>query len=578
MTHYIAQPARPGVFELARPYWFGPGRWKALAILAIVLAIIFGSVYLQVWANDLAGAVTDALVAQKWEPLRALLVTSLLVGTGAGAVVIVSVALQSVLQLDWRTALTNKLIAEWLSANAYYDIEREGALSNADQRIAEDVRLFTEQTINLSLNFIGVVASIITFTGVLWNLSGSLSLAPVGIALSIPGYMVYVAVLYNVVNLALVHWVGKRMIGLNMERQGTEADYRFSAMQVRNNAEQVAFYRGAHAERQRLAGFYDKVRRNFLALIVRHAKVGMTTTVYGALFAALPVIVALPRYLAGEITMGGITQVTGAYAALSMALNFFSQAYVSFTSLVAVSNRIRDLMWSIDKAALRRSGFLVMQDSKTTTDSVRTGSITLQDPLGRPLTSVAPLCLKAGERWLVRGPSGTGKSTLMRALAGLWPYGAGEISMPASARIMFLPQRSYLPTGTLKATLCYPDQPEAFDDDACRHALALCGLGQRLASLGAVDNWQQQLSGGEQQRLAFARVFLHRPDVVFLDEATSALDSDTEMLLYEALIELLPTATIVSVAHREALMQFHGHLLQLLPDAALRSDTKPGLS
>lgn len=563
MNHYIAQPPRPGVMQLVTPYWLGPGRLKTWGLLAIVLAIMFGNVYLQVWANDLAGEVTDAMIGLKWEPLRLLLVTSILVGIGAGSVTMISVALQSILQLGWRTALTDKLLNEWLSANAYYDIEREGFLSNADQRIAEDVRLFVEQILNMALSFIQVIVSTTTFTIVLWNLSGALSLSPIGIGLVIPGYMVYVAFAYNIGNIALVHWVGKRLIGLNMERQGTEADYRFAAMQVRSNAEQIAFYRGGNNEFQRITYYFERVRENFYALIIRQAKVGLATSVYGHFFAILPILVALPRYLAGEITMGGVTQVTGAYLALSGSLSFFSQAYVSFTGLVAVSNRIRDLQWAINKAALRENGFSVVRTAQA---ALTTGTLTLKNPLEQTLSTLAPLHFAPGQRWIVRGPSGAGKSTLLRALAGLWPYGAGSIAVPASAAVLFLPQRSYLPTGAMKGALCYPDPPDVFDDAACWRVLSLCGLTQRIDSLDNADNWQQQLSGGEQQRVAFARVLLHRPDFVFLDEATSALDPQSEADLYTALIEELPGATIVSVAHREALMRYHGHVLELVPE------------
>lgn len=575
MNRNTDEPLRPGIMQLVLPYWLGPNRWKAWPLLAVVLSIMFGGVYLHVWANRLAGDVTDALIAQNWETLRPVLLASIAVGIGVGAVGAVNTALQNLLDLGWRTSLTNKLLGEWFDVRAYYDIEREGALSNADQRIAEDVRLFTDQTLTLSLNLVNVTVNIVTFTVVLWGLSGSLSLSPIGMAVAIPGYMVYVAFAYNIGNLALVHWIGKRLIGLNMEKQGTEADYRFAAMQVRTNAEQIAFYRGEQNEFQRLAYRFQKVRENFVALIIRNVKVALTTSVYGHLFAVLPTLVALPRYLAGEITMGGITRIAGAYGALSSSLNFFSQAYLGFTNLMAVSNRIRDLQWAINKARHRKSGFAIERNGA---DSLTTGPLQLLDPLERPLSVLAPLRFGPGERWIIRGPSGAGKSTLLRAIAGLWPYGSGEIRMPQQAKMMFLPQRSYLPTGSFKSTLCYPDPVDAFSDAACLEALDACGLGQRIKSLIEFDNWQQQLSGGEQQRVAFARVLLHRPDFVFLDEATSALDPVSETRLYTKLIELLPGATIVSVAHRASLQRFHDHTLELEPSMANRTEDPVGVS
>lgn len=572
MNHYIEEPARPGIMRLALPYWLGPKRHKAWALLAAILIIMFGGVYLNVWANRLTGQVTDALIGLKWDVLRPVLLASIAVGVGIGAKSVIGVALQDFLELDWRSTLTKKLLEDWFSSHAYYDIEREGAFANADQRITEDVKLFVQQTLNLLFNLTHVVVNVTTFTVVLWGLSGSLSLAPVGLAIMVPGYMVYVAFAFNFGNIALVHWVGKRMIGLNMERQGTEADYRFDATQVRTNAEQIAFYRGERYELERLLYRFEKVRRNFLSIIFRQAKVSMSTTIYGHLFSVLPTLVALPRYLAGEITMGGITRIAGAYGALNSSLNFFSQAYVGFTSWLAVTNRVRDLLWAINKAKARTNGFtrkLVAEQF------LSTGDIQLSDPLDRSLLHIPPLCFKPGERWIVQGPSGAGKSTLLRAVAGLWPYGSGEINVPRDTTMLFLPQRSYLPTGAFKATLCYPDSVASFSDEQCRRVLELVGLAQRIPSLSAYDSWQQQLSGGEQQRVAFARVLLHRPDFVFLDEATSALDEKSESSLYTALIDALPNAAIISVAHRPALVKFHGHALQLKGTSANRLDKTP---
>ncbi len=574
MANFPETPSRPSLLALIVPYWRGPAGWTAFAQLTVILCIMFGGAYLHVWANKLAGQVTDALISLKWELIRPVLLASIVAGIGIGAVAVANTALQNLLELGWRTWLTKNLLGDWLDSKAYYDIEREGELTNADQRIAEDVRLFVDQTLTLSLSTIHVLVNMVTFTVVLWGLSGTLSFTVAGMAIAIPGYMVYVAIMYNVGSLTLVHWVGKRMIGLNMERQGTEADYRFAAVQVRENAEQIAFYGGEVNERQRLLHYFDKVRANFYALIVRNAKVGLTTTTYSHLFTGLPVLVALPRYLAGEITLGGITRITGAYGSLSSSLSYFSQAYLNFTNWMAVANRVRDLQWAINKAKAHQSGFSVVPSAQ---DALTTGPLELRDPLQHLLSTVDALHFAPGQRWIVRGSSGAGKSTLLRALAGLWPHGAGEIRLPAKARIMFLPQRSYLPTGSFKATMCYPEPANAFDDDECLKVLAYCGLDQRVTSLAAYDNWQQQLSGGEQQRVAFARVLLHRPDYVFLDEATSALDPGSEAQLYAALIELLPKSAIISVAHRAALAQFHDHTLEVCSASPDRTPTTVGI-
>jgi putative ATP-binding cassette transporter len=560
MRNTLREPARPRLTTLTFCFWREARSWQAYLMLATVLAIMFGGVSLHVWTNRLSGQVTDALLSTKWERIWPVLLMSVVAGLGIGAMAVVSTALQNFIGLRWRIWLTEKLQREWLEAHAFYDIEREGKLGNADQRIAEDVKLFTDQTLNLSLNFLNVIVNVVTYTVLLWGLSGVLRFSVGGMAFAIPGYMVFIAFAYNIGSLALMHWVGKRLVGLNNERQGVEADYRFGAMQVRENAEQIAFYGGAATESARLTGLFARIRANTVSLIFRQAKVLLTSTAYGNLFTGLPVLAALPRYLSGELTMGGITRVTGAYAMLSGSLNFFSQAYQGVASWFAYANRLRDLEWAIHKARQRQSGFNVARKPGA---ALTTGPLTVLNPLQQPLTQLGPLRFAPGERWMVRGPSGAGKSTLLRVLAGLWPYGAGSVTIPADAKLMFVPQRSYLPSGSFKQAMCYPHAAADFADDQCRQVLAYCGLDQRIPNLHAYDNWQQQLSGGEQQRVAFARVLLHAPDFVFLDEATSALDPQLEARLYTALIQMLPSAAIISVAHRVELSRFHDHVLEV---------------
>jgi len=554
-------------------FWREARSWRVYMMLALVLVIMFGQVYVAVWANKLSGEVTDALITLQWSQIRAALLSSVLAGLCLGGLAVTTTAVQGFIDLRWRTWLTEKLQHAWLTAHAFYDIERDGKLSNADQRIAEDVKLFVDMSMHLSLSTLSVAVNTVTYTALLWQLSGVVSFYVGDTRVSIHGYMVYIAFAYNIGLLLLTHWVGKRLVGLNNERQSVEADYRFGAMQVRENAEQIAFYGGARRESGRLAGLFERVRGNMRALILRQAKVAFTSSAYSHLFTGLPTLAALPRYLAGEITMGGVTRVAGAYGMLSNSLNFFSQSYQGITTWLAYANRLRDLQWAIHKAQLRQSGFTV---TPTPDSALSTGPLTVRDPLQRLLTSVAPLRFGPGERWMVRGPSGAGKSTLLRVLAGLWPYGGGAVAIPRNARVMFVPQRSYLPTGTFKEAMCYPEEPERFSDADCLRILAECGLEQRITNLHAFDKWQQQLSGGELQRVAFARILLHAPHFVFLDEATSALDPELETRLYTALTQALPGSTIVSVAHRPELARFHDHVLDIVAERESLADPAAG--
>lgn len=556
---------RPRLRDLILPYWTSRESWRGWILLAIKLALMFTSVYVAIWSNQLQGQVVDALVKREWDGIWRSLGLSWIAGMLTMLVTMVFLfVVTELLQYEWRTAMTRRYLAAWTERRTYYAIERDGRLDNADQRISQDVPRFIELTLFLFLNPIHIVVSAISFTIVLWNLSGTLQFTLWGIDFSIPGYMVYLVYAYSAGALLVSHLTGRPLIHLFNLRQTVEANFRYRGMQLRENAEQIAFYDGGAQEHKRLDDSFEEVRANWRDIIVRNAKLILARETYTHTFSSqlLPTAAALPRYLSGAITMGDVTRVGGAFTAVSSSLVFFSLAYVNFTEWCALGNRLRDLQGALDEVKQRPAGIHVV---RTPEPAIEAHGLALQKPDGQPLATIPAVHMRKGERWLVRGASGAGKSTLLRAVAGIWPYGEGEIGQPQVGHLMFLPQRSYIPQGTLKAALCYPGQPEDFDDGrVCEvlHAVRLPALADRLHDS---DRWQQKLSGGEQQRLAICRALLHRPDYLFLDEATSALDPDTEKALYQALLHALPNSTLISVAHRESLASCHDHVLDLTP-------------
>lgn len=556
---------RPRLRDLILPYWTSRESWRGWILLAIKLTLMFTSVYVAVWSNRLQGQVVDALVKREWDGIWRSLGLSWIAGMVAMLVSMVLLfVVTELLQYEWRTAMTRRYLAAWTERRAYYAIERDNRLDNADQRISQDIPRFIELTLFLFLNPIHVVVSAISFSVVLWNLSGTLQFTLWGIGFSIPGYMVYLVYAYSAGALLVSHLTGRPLIHLFNLRQTVEANFRYRGMQLRENAEQIAFYDGGAREHKRLDESFEEVRANWRDIIVRNAKLILARETYTHTFSSqlLPTAAALPRYLSGAITMGDVTRVGGAFTAVSSSLVFFSLAYVNFTEWWALGNRLRGLLGALDEAKQRPAGIHV---ARTPEPAIEAHRLALQKPDGQPLATIPAVHMRKGERWLVRGASGAGKSTLLRAVAGIWPYGEGDIRQPDGGRMMFLPQRSYIPQGTLKAALCYPGQPGDFDDGRVRQALQEVRLTALAERLHDSDRWQQKLSGGEQQRLAICRALLHRPDYLFLDEATSALDPDTERALYQALVHALPHSTLVSVAHRESLVAYHDHVLDLTP-------------
>ncbi len=540
-------------WALARPYWVSEQRGKALTLLATVvglaLAIVWMEVQFNFWNRDFYNTFENRDQA---EFFRQLGMFTLLAVTWIIMVVYRAWFLQ-MLQIEWRAWLTDHLLAEWLKDRAYYRMQLlDEGTDNPDQRIAEDLRLFVDYTSELFLGLLSSVVTLASFVIILWGLSGPVELW----GITVHGYLVWVALIYATVGTVLAHYIGRKLIGLEFGKQRVEADFRFSLVRLRENSEGVALYRGEADELSGLRGRFGSVVGNWWALMRKRKQLNWYSSFYGQLAIIFPYIVVSPRFFSGAIPLGAIFQTASAFNQVQGSLSWFINAYTSFAVWKATVDRLIGFRASIERVkaeAARLDGEVVEGPEP----AIRLEDLHVALPQGTPLLDGATLQLDQGENVLVTGPSGAGKSTFFRALAGIWPYWKGRIRMPKGARVLFLPQKPYLPLGTLKHAVSYPEHESRFRDEEVTQALEAVGLAHKAAELEKAENWAQVLSGGEQQRLAFARALLNRPDWLFLDEATASLPEDAQAALYRLLKERLPGTTLVSIGHRASLAEFH---------------------
>jgi len=555
-------------WSLIRPYWVSEDRWVALGLLIVIIAINMVLVYINVRLNAWQKTLYDVLTAKSAGGFKSALTEFTVLAMSFIALSTVRVNLRQKLEFRWRQWLTVRYLTGWLGNTAYYRIERDRLTDNPDQRIADDLQSLATDTLTLSLDLLSTIVTLVSFTTILWALSGALSITLLGHPLTIPGYMFWAAVFYALLGSWIMQKTNRPLISVNYQQQRVEADFRFGLIRLRENAEQIAFYDGSATESQALQGRFGKIRDNWQQIIKFTRRLTLVTSFYGQIAIIFPLMVAAPRYFSGAYTIGILFQISDAFSSVTDSLSWFIYSYASLAGWRATVNRLREFQrvmrtpeWaeSVSPATAHGGIHRHLNDTGTLT----TRALKLARPDGTAMVSVGEMGIAPGSRWLIQGPSGTGKSTLMRALAGLWPFGEGAIDIPVDAHIMFLPQRSYIPIGTLKEALCYPSAGDAFSDEACRAALVDAQLAQYAEHLTDQAHWEQRMSPGEQQRLAFARVLLQQPDFLLLDEASSALDSDTERTLYETVIARLPKTALVSIAHRTSLREFHEHLIEL---------------
>jgi len=483
---------------------------------------------------------------------------------------------ESVLKIRWRRWMSERYYGLWLNDGGLYRAALIGqAADNPDQRIAEDVRNFLNSTYAFSISLLSTVSTLVSFSIILWTIPVDFTVP--GTDLAVPGLPFWAALVFSVVGTWLTHLIGKPLVQLEFSRERYEADFRFALARLREYSEQVALLRGENAERQILGGRFGSIVSNFYAIVGRSLKLLTFTTTYFQANVVIPYLIVAPYFFLGKITLGQMTQTAGAFGRVESALTFFIARYQSLASYKAVVERLATFRSAIEKA--RELGTKPPRIERTEhfgRDLVLRGLV-LCLPDGREIVRADRLTIEAGTTTLVSGPSGSGKSTLFRAISGIWPYGRGTIDRPADANMMLLPQRPYVPSGTLETAVAYPSALGTYGDKAVREALELTRLASLATEIHSENNWAQRLSGGEQQRLAIARAILDKPDWLFLDEATSALDEKLEAEIYRMLSEVLPNTTIVSIGHRSTLVALHRRHIEMEPAQGGIFEPKPAI-
>lgn len=562
-------------WALARPYFASQDKWKARGLLAAIVALNLGLVYMAVLFNDWNKLFYDALQEKNEAVFWAQLGRFTWLAFAFIILAVYKFYLTQLLEVRWRTWMTSHYLQRWLDGQAFYRLELmrfqqqanagQANPDNPDQRIQEDINLFTTYTVSLSMGLLNALVTLASFVGILWGLSGGFAFTLGGGSYTIPGFMVWMAVLYCAAGSLLTHYIGRPQIWLNFEQQRVEADFRHHMVRVREYSESIALDRGEAVELAQLDRRFSHVLGNYLRLIKAQKNLVWFTSFFGQAAVVFPFVVAAPRFFSGAIQLGELMQIASAFGQVQGALSWFVDSYSNLASWRATTDRLTSFEASFTALShAQRPLAAIDSEALDVTD------LSLALPNGDVLLADTALHAAAGARVLLQGPSGSGKSSLFRALAGIWPFATGRLARPMDA--MFIPQRPYFPNGLLRDALAYPAGAGHYSEAQLRLALQeaeLPALADRLDESGA---WGQQLSGGEQQRLAIARVLLKKPRWVFADEATSALDEGTEEKVYKRLLSFVAASdgAIISIAHRPAVAAFHDTRWQLeaLPSGA----------
>lgn len=551
-------------FTLALPYYRSEDRWPGRALLAGVVGAELGLVYVAVAANQWSARFFNALEARSWDAARAELVIFVLITIGAILSGMAQYYFGQALLIRWRRWTTQRYVALWMAEGRHYRLRFvDQTVDNIHLRIANDVYLFIQRTHELGTGLLGSIVAIASFAYILWGVSAIAPLPLFGIDFAFPGYLIWLALLYAAIGTFIAHLVGQPLIALNFKQQRYESDFRFAIARVTDHAESVALMGGEAVERDEMGRRFGALVRNWTALINRQTKLNGFIFGYAHVSTVVPILVVSPAFLAGAIPLGTLIQSSHAFQRVEGAFAFCLSSYSKIAEWNAVMERLSQFEKAMDVVDCPGLTGADLDVAPAAGANLTIRDLIVRLASGEEILALPQLDLAPGDRLLVTGPSGAGKSCLFKALSRLWPIGEGQVRLPHNARVLTLPQRSYFPLGTLRQALSYPTLAEAVDEADMRTALAAVGLGHLAGRLDEESEWGTVLSGGEQQRVGFARVLINRPSVLLLDEAVNTLEESDARELYAVLAERLPATIVISVGGSAALAGVHRRTIAL---------------